>query len=423
MAISHTRLILRLVGESFLFALEALRVNRMRTLLSLLGITIGIFAIISVFTVTDALELKIRKDVESLGSNVVHVDKWPWMPEDGEEYTWWKYLNRPVPGYKESQELAKRMNTAEAIAYVTPIGGQTAKFMNNSVENITVMAVSQDYEKIKSMELTGGRYFTESESNSGKPIVLLGADIASALFPAGDAIGKQITIHRLKMTVIGTIAREGSSLMDASLDNVALIPVNYARNLINVRSDNFQSYILVRAEPGIPIAELKGEVNGAMRSIRRLQPAEANDFALNETSMLSDNLQSLFNTLNLAGWIIGGFSILVGGFGIANIMFVSVKERTPIIGIQKSLGARNYFILLQFLVESVVLCLIGGCIGLLTVYGLSTAATSALEFDLTLTGANILKGLMISASIGIISGFIPALQAARMNPVDAIRAV
>ncbi|MFM2136044.1 MAG: hypothetical protein RL021_1444 [Bacteroidota bacterium] len=424
MAFSHTRLILRLVRESFLFAMEALRVNKLRTVLSLLGITIGIFAIISVFTVTDSLERKIRRDIESLGSNVVYVQKWPWIPEDeGEEYPWWKYMSRPLPRHKEMQELSRRMQTAAAVAYVATINGQVVKYGSNSVENISVLAVSHDYERIKSLELTDGRFFTEPESNSGKPIVLLGYDIQQALFPSGNAVGKQITIHGLKYQVVGTVGKEGKSLMDVSADNCAIIPVNNARNIVNLRSDRFDPYILVKARPGISNSELREDIRGALRNIRRLQPREENDFALNETSMLSNSLQQLFATLGLAGWIIGGFSILVGGFGIANIMFVSVKERTPVIGIQKSLGARNYFILLQFLVESVILCLIGGCIGLAAVYGLSSAATSALDFDLTLAGNNVLNGLIISATIGVISGFVPALQASRMNPVDAIRAV
>lgn len=423
MAISHFRLFLRLAKESVLFALDALRVNKLRTILSLLGITIGIFAIISVFTVTDALERKIRKDVESLGSSVIYVQKWPWVPEGGEEYPWWKYLSRPLPGYKETQDLNRRLSAASAVAYVASIGNQTAKSKNNSVENIVVLCASHDYDQIKFLDLRDGRYFTESESNSGKPIAILGADIARALFPAGNAVGQYITIRGLKLHVIGVVQKEGSSLVGNSSDNNVIIPVNYARNLVNLRSDQIDPFIMVKAAPGVPTPELRAEIKGAMRSIRKLQPKESDDFALNETSLLSSSLQSLFSTLGIAGWIIGGFSILVGGFGIANIMFVSVKERTPIIGIQKSLGARNYFILLQFLIEAIFLCILGGTAGLLMVYGLAEAATSAMDFDLSLTTGNVISGVIISASIGLISGFIPAMQASQMNPVDAIRSV
>ena len=211
-------------------------------------------------------------------------------------------------------------------------------------------------------------------------------------------------------------------MVDNSNDNNVIIPVNYARNIINLRSDQIDPFIMVKAREQVPTQEMKEDLRGAMRSIRRIHPKEEDDFALNETSLLTNSLQSLFSTLGLAGWIIGGFSILVGGFGIANIMFVSVKERTHIIGIQKSLGSKNYFILLQFLIEAVVLCIFGGLIGLLLVFGLTSVASNLTGFDLSLTAANVFMGLIISATIGIISGFVPAHQASRMNPVDAIRA-
>jgi putative ABC transport system permease protein len=418
---SQFSLFLRLFRESFLFALEALRVNKLRTTLSLLGITIGIFAIISVFTVTDSLERKIRKDVSSLGNNVIYIQKWPWMPEGDEEYPWWKYMNRPLPGIKEMNELEKKSSTYEAMAYVAYVDAQTMKYKSSSVENCVIICASHNYDKVKTIELENGRYFTDSESNSGKPVVIIGADINSALFPRGNAIGNDLIIRGNKMNIIGTLKKEGSSLIENSSDNAVIIPMNFARALVNMRSDEIDPFIMVKAKEEIAMPEMKDELKGMMRSVRKLKPKESDDFALNETSLLSKGLDSLFTTLGLAGWIIGGFSILVGGFGIANIMFVSVKERTHIIGIQKSLGSKNYFILLQFLAEAVILCIIGGCIGLMLVLFLSEGAAKATGFDFTLTIGNILTGVIISASIGVISGYVPALQASRMNPVDAIR--
>jgi putative ABC transport system permease protein len=420
-AMSRLQIFLRLFRESFLFAFEALRVNKLRTILSLLGITVGIFAIISVFTVTDALERKIRSDVESLGDNVIYIQKWPWVPEGGEEYPWWKYMNRPLPGYKEMAEVARKAESAGAIAYVATLSGQVIKYRSSAVENASILAVSHDYDQIKSIELTSGRYFTESESAGGRPLAILGASLSDAIFPNGDALGKEITIRGFKFSVIGTLAKEGSSMVGNSNDNNVIIPVNYARNLINLRSDQTDPFMMVKSKPDVPTPELREDLRGAMRSIRRIHPREEDDFALNETSLLTNSLQSLFSTLGIAGWIIGGFSILVGGFGIANIMFVSVKERTHIIGIQKSLGSKSYFILLQFLIEAVVLCIFGGLIGLVLVFGLTTVASQITGFDLSLTPANVLMGLLISATIGVISGFVPAHQASRMNPVDAIR--
>jgi len=415
---------LKLLGESFLFALQALRVNKLRTFLSLLGITIGIFSIIAVFTITDSLETKVRKDVESLGNNVIYIQKWPWVPEGGEdgEYPWWRYLNRPLPGYKEMDDLNKQVTTAQAMAYVATIGGQLIKFENSSVENAQIQCVSHGYEDIKSFELADGRYFSENESMAGRPVCLIGSSIATALFPNGDALSKSLSVRGRKFTIIGIVKKEGSSLVDVSLDNSMVIPVNFARNIVNLRSDRMDPYIMVKAKAGIGALELKDDLKGVMRSIRRLQPREDDDFSLNEISLLSGGLESMFHTLGIGGWVIGMFSILVGGFGIANIMFVSVKERTHIIGIQKSLGSKNYFILLQFLVEAVVLCIIGGIVGLLIVFLVASVASSLLDFNLALTLGNIATGLTISCVIGIVSGFIPAYNASRLNPVDAIRA-
>ena len=414
-------LFLKLFRESFLFAFEALRVNKLRTFLSLLGITIGIFAIISVFTVVDALESKVRTDVQSLGNDVIYIQKWPWVADEGGDYPWWKYLNRPLPGYKEMNELQRKVNSVGAVAYVASIGGQLIKYKNSSVENADILCVSQDYNQIKTFELKEGRYFTEGESQSGKPIAVIGSSIEEALFPGGNALGKALTVRGRKFTIIGVVKKEGSSLVDISLDNMMVIPVNYARNIVNLRSDRMDPYFMVKAKPGVLMTEVREDVKGSMRAVRKLKPREADDFALNETSLLSAGLNEMFGAIGIAGWIIGGFSILVGGFGIANIMFVSVRERTNIIGIQKSLGSKNYFILLQFLVEAVVLCVIGGIFGLIIVYGLSIVASNAIDFDFTLTAGNIVMGLIISGSIGVISGFVPALRASQMNPVEAIR--
>jgi len=421
MKLSNTDLFFRLFKESFLFAFEALRVNKLRTILSLLGITIGIFVIILVFTITDSLERKIRSDVESLGDNVIYVQKWPWVPEGEGEYPWWKYIKRPVPGIKEMDVLGKRISTEESMAYVAYLGGQTIKYQSSSAENCEVISVSHNYDQVKNFKIEDGRYFTESESNSGKAVAVIGNDVKEALFPDEDAVGKEIDVRGSKLAIIGTITKEGSSLVENSSDDCVLIPLNFARSLINLRSDRIDPFIIIKAKPGITLKEMKDDVKGAMRSVRKLKPAQADDFALNETSLLSNSLEALFKLLGMGGWIIGIFSIIVGGFGIANIMFVSVRERTHIIGIQKSLGAKNYFILLQFLMEAIVLCIFGGLIGLFLVLIISWIASSVSGFDLILTFFNIFLGISLSAIIGIVSGFIPALLASMMNPVDAIR--
>jgi putative ABC transport system permease protein len=248
----------------------------------------------------------------------------------------------------------------------------------------------------------------------------LGASIAEGLFPTSVAVGKSISSLGRTFTVIGLLEREGASLIGESHDEQVLVPAAYLRTLVDERNSG-GSNIMVQAAPGQTISELKSEIRGYMRSIRKLKPQAEDNFALNESSSLSAGLDQMFGIIGLAGTIIGGFSVLVGGFGIANIMFVSVRERTGQIGIQKALGARKSFVLAQFLVESVLLSLIGGLIGLMGVGLLVLAARHFTEFDVAMTWLNALQGLGISAVIGLLAGVVPAYIGARLDPVEAIR--
>ncbi len=410
---------LKLIKESIFFAFHALSVNKLRTFLSLLGITIGIFTIILVFTVVDSLENNVRSSVESLGENVVIVEKWPWT--FGPDYPWWKYWQRPVPTFKEMEELQHRITSAEALTFQANISNKTIKHGSSSVENISISAVSHDFDKLKSFELSEGRYFTEQESAGGRPIAIVGSEIARNLFNGQEVSGKEIFTLGRNFTIIGVFAKEGSSIMGSSMDEMIVIPVNFARNIMNLKSERLQPNIQVKGLPGITNSELMEELRSALRAIRRLRPFEEDNFALNESKLLSNQVSSLFDVVGVAGWIIGGFSILVGGFGIANIMFVSVRERTSQIGIQKSLGAKKYFILVQFLSEAVTLCIVGGCMGLLMVFITALLASGALDFEMQLSLNNIITGILISAIIGVISGFIPAYTASQLDPVEAIR--
>lgn len=411
---------IQLLRESVVFAAQSLKTNKLRSFLSLLSVAIGIFLIISVLTVVDSLENNIRDSVKSLGQNIVYIQKWPWI--FGNNYPWWKYINRPLPGYREMGELEKRTQTVKSLAYVAFINAKLVKYKNNSAENVSVAAISERYMDIRKFEIEKGRFFSDEEFASGKPFAVIGANLAEALFPNTDPLGANIDVMGSKLQVLGVMAKEGKSMLDNSMDDVILVPVNNARNIVNLRSDRIDPFIMAEAKSFVSLAEMKEDLKEAMRAIRKLRPKEDDNFALNESTLLSQGLNSLFGIMGAGGWIIGGFSLLVGGFGIANIMFVTVKERTSIIGIQKSLGAKNYFILLQFLAEAVILCLIGAIIGLLLVYPLSVIFTNILEFNFILSRSNIILGLSVSAIIGIISGLIPALIASRMNPVEAIRA-
>jgi putative ABC transport system permease protein len=412
-------LFIKLLRESYLFATTALRVNKLRTILSLLGITIGIFAIISVFTVFDSMENEIRSSIESLGNDVLFVQKWPWS--FGSDYAWWKYMNRPLPKIDEMDVIKRKSSGADAVAFMASTS-RTVEHLNNSIEGISILGVSQDYDKCMAVDIDDGRYFSDMESAGGKNVVIIGSFIAENLYTNTDPIGKEIKIFGRKLKIIGVFKKKGDNMFGDNSDKEAMLPVNYIRNLIDIRSDNVDPFIIVKAKKGVSNEELKDELTGIIRSEHRLKPLAEDDFSINETSLLTQGFESLFSVISWVGWIIGGFSILVGGFGIANIMFVSVKERTSIIGIQKSLGAKKYFILFEFLFEAVILSLIGGLVGLLIVYIGTQIVSIFFDMHFTLGMGNIMMGIITSGIIGIIAGFVPAWAAARLNPVDAIRA-
>jgi len=415
-------LILRLILESFRFAYNSLVVNQLRTFLSLLGITIGIFCIISVFTIIDSLERTIRDSMSKLGSNVIYIQKWPWTPPPGEsEYPWWKYLNRPIPTLLETQEIIRRSGLSQYAVYNYALN-RTVQNGSNKAENVEILATSNGLIETWSLKISNGRPLTEQEINSGSSFGMLGAGIAEQLFPSISPIGKTIKIQGFTIFIVGVFEKMGSDIFGTSMDKRVLIPVKLAARMIDPRMDMRQS-IIVKGKADVPASRLSEELEGIMRSIRRIKPTAENDFALNEVSLISGQLDSLFKVFNIAGWIIGGFAILVGGFGIANIMFVSVKERTKIIGLQKALGAKSKFIMLEFLFEASVLSLIGGAIGLLIIYALTFVVSKVFDFNLVLTLGNIITGLMISIVIGLVAGLVPARTAAHLDPVTAMNAV
>ncbi len=411
--------VLKLSIESLFFALQAVVVNRLRTILSLLGITIGIFAIISVYTIVTSLEMNIRESLSSLGSDIIYVQKWPWTEEGGGEFKWWQYVNRPVPTIQEYEQLKSRLTKAEEISFVISTNANV-KFEDNQIDNINFLGVSEGFENIRDFEIQKGRYFSEFEMNSGKNLAVIGHEIARKLFDRKDPINQTITIRGHKTRVIGIMDKEGKDTFGDSMDETIIGPINHIRNVVNIRRESMDPMIWVKAASNVENEELKSEIRMNLRSIRRLKPNADDDFALNQTSMLDRELESFFSVLNIAGGFIGIFSLLVGGFGIANIMFVSVKERTKLIGVQKALGAKKYFILEQFIFESVLLALMGGIIGLLLVYFGTVIVNQAGNFTITLTMGNILKGVFISSFIGLLAGFVPAYIASRLDPVDAI---
>jgi putative ABC transport system permease protein len=407
---------LKLIRESYLFAIRELVVNKTRTFLSLLGITIGIFAIIAVFTIFDSFEHQLRSSISSLGSNVLFVQKWPWMTTG--DSPWWKYMNRPQPTINDMKIVQKRSDLADATALFVS-KSKTLKNGNNMMESIGVLGVSHDYNQVMEVNIEHGRYFTAMESNGGRQVALIGTEIADNLFPNGNAEGQSFKIGGRKTYVVGILKKKGEDMFGNSPDKQVIIPLNYIKSFVDLRRSG--NALIVRAKNDITNDALRSELTGILRAAHKIKPGEDDDFAINETSVISNSFDQLFGIIAGIGWFIGGFSLLVGGFGIANIMFVSVKERTNIIGIQKALGAKNYFVLTQFLFESVFLSVLGGIFGLLIVLVLSLIIAATSDFPMTLTSGNIILGLSVASIIGLVSGLVPALQASKLDPVEAMR--
>jgi len=408
----------RLLKEGFLFAVNSIIVNKLRTFLSLFGITIGIFSIISVFTVLDWMEKSIRDSVSSLGDNVIYVQKFPWSFDPN--LAWWDIIKWPAISERDYQAILKKSAKSETACF-SAFQPEKIKYRKNIASDVTVGAITLEFQNIRSFEIDKGRYFSPFEASTGKNVALIGAEIARRLFEKTDPVGKDITIAGFKTTVIGVLKKEGKGgISDSGMDEITLVPINFGKSFINMRNRFLEAQLMVKAKPGVAIQELSDETTMILRAARSLRPEETSNFSVNKASMISQGLDAIFVAINIGGWVIGGFSILVGGFGIANIMFVSVRERTNIIGIQKALGAKRFFILQQFLVESMLLSIIGGLLGVFMIFLATIVINYLYDLNMYLTVANIFLAVFISGIIGVVAGYAPANAASKMNPVEAI---
>ncbi len=412
-------MVLKMLRESLSFAGHSLVQNRLRTMLSLLGVTIGIFSIIFVLSVVDSMEAEMKASFDMIGSDVMFIQKWPMSPEDGAaQYEWWKYMQRRPPAYRDMVRLEKRMENASALAFSN--GSMCNVFHgNSSFENANLSGVTYNYRETVAVRIGTGRYFTREECEAGNNICMIGLPLSIQLFGTDNPIGREIKIDGLAATVIGVFEKEGTSLFGDGFDYTVMVPYPFSTRLIP--GDNEDTQIVVKAAAGVTNEDMRGEVIQIFREVRGVKPREEKDFSIIEAAMINEMVDGIIAVFNIVGVVIGIFAILVGAFSIANIMFVSVSERTHIIGIQKALGAKNYFILVQFLAESTMLCVIGGAIGLLAVWLVSIILTALIDFQFILPLARIFLGITISVAVGIVAGIIPAMKAAFMNPVDAIR--
>lgn len=410
------------IKESFLQAFQQLMTNKLRSFLSLLGIMIGIFCIIAVKSAIDSLEDNVRKSFDKLGNDVVYVTKLPWNEDPDNNF--WKYSRRPNPGFKEYKALSENLETAKLTTYSFFIGRKTVKFKNNNVENIVCVAVTGDYDQFHNLEYTAGRFFSPSEYSLGMNRIVLGYTVAKELFGDNDPIGREVKLLGRNMTVVGVLKETGKGLINIyNYDQVILIGFELARSMVNVKPNSpWAGNLQIKAADGISEKQLKDDITINMRKLHYLKPKEENDFSMNSASMFAEDINSIFAALNGAGLVIGGFALIVGIFSVANIMFVSVKERTNIIGIKKALGAKQWVILLEFLIESVVLCVLGGLMGLILVWLVLKGMSAISDFEMYVSFANMIVTLIVAVIAGVVAGVVPALQASKMDPVEAIRA-
>ncbi len=413
-------------AESCRIAGEQLRAHKFRSLLTALGVIIGVWAVISIGVAIDGLNRGFNKSLDLLGSDLLYVEKWPWR-DLGDD--WVFYRNRPAIQTDYAAQLneiiAETPNSTLVIA--VPVSGTQRGIGRNDLMagGVNISGTNSEYAYTSTAKIEYGRFFTHPESISGQNVIVLGSQVAGALFPEGveRAIGGKVKISGLTYTVIGVLEEQGSFLAMMSMDNQAIMPLGSLRKFHSSRrwwSGN--NSIHVMKKPDASRDEARDEIIGAMRRIRGLMPDEPDDFEVNASDAIESSLGPLQTGLAIAGFAITGLSLFVGAIGIMNITFVSVKERTREIGTRRAIGARRSSILMQFLLEAVSICLLGGLVGLTSAYLTLLAVLYFLPWFLGVVSPVLITfAVLISIAVGIASGFVPALLASRLDPATALR--
>ncbi|MEP6725597.1 MAG: ABC transporter permease [Bacteroidota bacterium] len=411
---------LEIIVSSFKMALQEFRANKLRTFLSLFGITVGIFCIISVLAIINSMETAVKDNLNSIAKETVFIGKWE--NGGGPDYPWWKYIKRPEVTVEEMQLVQKKLIYTSTICFFSSLSG-SVEYSNYLVSNVNYYGVSEDFESLQSIVAVSGRNIERHEYEEGANIILIGYIVAETLFNnAENAVGKTIKLTKGKSAVIvGLLPKKGSSIFEAwDYDNSIIMPFQLLSQIIPLKNTN-PSIMVQAGGKNIPLAELKEELQGVMRSVRRLSPGEENNFSLTDVDSFTKTLEPIIAGVNLGGWFIAGLSLIVGMFGVANIMFVTVKERTGQIGLKKAIGAKRSVILTEFLLESAFLCILGGVIGLVLVFILTKLVSAAIGFSVGISLSIFALAISICIVTGVLAGIIPAITAAKMNPVVAIR--
>jgi len=414
------RRIIEIAGSSFRMAAQELWKNKLRTFLSLFGITIGIFCIIGVLSTVQSLEQNLQNEIKALGSNTIYIDKWDYAAGGGPNYPWWKYVNRPVPRIGELTAIKQRSSLARAASFEIN-ANDIVQVGDRSLSNVTLYGVTEEFPVMQSVEILYGRGLLDAEFGRGTNSCILGHEVAEKLFMEPErAVGKMISLRGKKCQVIGVMKKQGKTMIGGwNFDQSTLLPYRFARTIMDERKS--EPLLLVQAKENVGTKALSDELRVVMRAVRRLSPREEDNFALNDINDFSSSISQAFVSVNIGGWAIAALSLSVGMFGVANIMFVTVKERTPQIGLKKALGAKSQVILSEFLLESAFLCVIGGIIGITLVFAITRIITVAFEFPIYITTDLLLLGIGICIGVGLLAGIIPAWRAAKLNPVVAIR--